>query len=71
MSHTSDVTCGSVYLVKEVIDGELPIEDGFETHLFKIGDYNNAVDTHFKLPYDENAAGILIISTPDMFRRFV
>ncbi|VDM52867.1 unnamed protein product [Angiostrongylus costaricensis] len=67
MSHITSATRDRVFCVKEVIDGELPVEDGFETHLFKVGDYNNAVSIHFKLPYDNSAAGILILSTPDMF----
>ncbi|KJH49183.1 hypothetical protein DICVIV_04684 [Dictyocaulus viviparus] len=33
----------------------------------QIGDYNDAVDKNFKLPYENDVTGVLVLSTPDMF----
>ncbi|EYC08440.1 hypothetical protein Y032_0066g3765 [Ancylostoma ceylanicum] len=56
-----------VFFVKDTIDAELPEQDGFESHLFTIGEYNKVVGEPFKLPHDPDSAAILIISTPNMF----
>ncbi|VDO06066.1 unnamed protein product [Haemonchus placei] len=55
------------FFVKGLIDEELTVEDGFESHLFNMGVYNNAVGSPFKLPYDPDTVCVLIISTPNMF----
>ena len=34
---------------------------------FQIGTYNDAVSSHFKLPYDPDTLAILILNTPKMF----
>lgn len=53
--------------VKDVIDAELTADDGFESHMFTIGDYNSAVRAPFKFAYDPDTVCVLIISTPNMF----
>ncbi|CAJ0584673.1 unnamed protein product, partial [Mesorhabditis spiculigera] len=45
----------------------LPEKDGFEVYPFRLGSYNSQVGPEFKLPYEDNAAGFLVLSTPDMF----
>ncbi|KAK6051963.1 hypothetical protein COOONC_10532 [Cooperia oncophora] len=62
-----DVHDDQAYFVKGLIDEELTMEDGFESYLFSVGEYNNAVGTPFKLPHDPDTVCVLIISTPNMF----
>ncbi|KAE9549599.1 hypothetical protein FO519_007195 [Halicephalobus sp. NKZ332] len=45
----------------------LPESEGFECYPFRVGTYNDAVSTHFKLDYDERTMAVLILSTPKMF----
>uniref|UniRef100_A0A914Z786 Cyanocobalamin reductase (cyanide-eliminating) n=1 Tax=Panagrolaimus superbus TaxID=310955 RepID=A0A914Z786_9BILA len=41
--------------------------DGFECYKFKVGTYNEAVLSSFKLPYDDDTFAILVLNTPKMF----
>ncbi|PIO62047.1 MMACHC-like family protein [Teladorsagia circumcincta] len=63
----NEVPNQQAYFVKGLIDEELTMEDGFESYLFNVGEYNNAVGNPFKLPYDPDTICVLIISTPNMF----
>ncbi|CAL2033534.1 unnamed protein product [Caenorhabditis brenneri] len=55
--------------IKHAVDQQLPAHDGFESHMFRIGAYNEAVgeDSVFALPYNDNTMALLLLSTPDMF----
>ncbi|EGT53655.1 hypothetical protein CAEBREN_24304 [Caenorhabditis brenneri] len=55
--------------IKHAVDQQLPTHDGFESHMFRIGAYNQAVgeDSVFALPYNDNTMALLLLSTPDMF----
>lgn len=55
--------------IKRVVDQKLSSHEGFESHMFKIGSYNEAVgeSSPFALPYDDSTMALLILSTPDMF----
>jgi len=45
----------------------LPDTEGFECYPFRIGAYNAAVSSYFKLDYDDRTMAVLVLSTPKMF----
>ncbi|CAB3404368.1 unnamed protein product [Caenorhabditis bovis] len=65
MNHTDSLR--HAFDIKKAVDAELSIHDGFESHIFKIGSYNQEVSHVFRLPYDGDAMALLILSTPNMF----
>lgn len=42
---------------------------GLEVHPFKVGWYNNKVETPFQFPFHEDTLAVLVISTPSMFEK--
>ncbi|KAK0416387.1 hypothetical protein QR680_012454 [Steinernema hermaphroditum] len=53
--------------VLESLHRSLPEDDGFECYPFRIGSYNEVVDSYFQLDYAPDTMAVLVLNTPKMF----
>eukprot|EP00096_Caligus_rogercresseyi_P014824 TRINITY_DN7313_c0_g1_i1.p1 TRINITY_DN7313_c0_g1~~TRINITY_DN7313_c0_g1_i1.p1 ORF type:complete len:248 (-),score=53.19 TRINITY_DN7313_c0_g1_i1:842-1558(-) len=55
--------------VQRLLDKSLGSSQGFESHPFRVGNYNGLVGPKFKLPFDEDSLAFVLISRPSMFEK--
>nr|ACO15118.1 Methylmalonic aciduria and homocystinuria type C homolog [Caligus clemensi] len=55
--------------IQGILEEHLGPRQGFETHPFRIRDYNAKVSSKFSLPFEGDSLGFALISTPSMFEK--